>query len=78
MNIWTTNEDGYKWLYISLFNNHGWISSMQKWHLFIWNHSFMDTFIHVGGLNTLSFKLQAPSSGFTLMQKPMSHEAFIY
>jgi hypothetical protein len=37
---------------IYLFNpNHKWNSSMQKWHSSIWNHSFLDIFIHVGGLN---------------------------
>jgi hypothetical protein len=46
-----------------------------KWNSSIWNHSCMDTFIHVNGLKShqaLNYELKAPSLGFMLMHKPSS------
>jgi hypothetical protein len=52
INTWTTNENGYKLFLIYLSSNHGWISSNDKWNSSIWNHSSMDTFIHVRGVKS--------------------------
>ncbi len=44
-------DEFYPMIYL-LNPNHKWNSSMEKWHSSKWNHSFMDIFVHVGGLKS--------------------------